>query len=115
LNIILAGNRQPFCGIQPEFPFLKQRLRELVGAEGLQVVRLSREVAVDFLAIKAANKRHAPLLENKAEPVIAHADAIVFATGFQSFEIGNLLERPGGFHLLDDLLDPAQQRGIPDG
>ena len=54
-------------------------------------------------------------LENKADAIIAHPNAVVFARGFEAFEVGNLLKDPCAFHLLNDLPDSAKPRGVCDG
>jgi hypothetical protein len=74
----------------------------------------SGEVSVDLLAVETANERHGAALKNKTNPVITHPNAIVFAGGFETLEIGNLLKGPGRFNLLNDLSDPAEQRRVLD-
>lgn len=73
------------------------------------MARKSREITVDFLAVEAANERHCAALENQADAVIAYANAVVFAGGFQTFEVGNLRKGLRGLHLLDDFFDSAKQ------
>lgn len=79
------------------------------------MARPSREVAVNLPAVEAANERQRAALENKTDAVIPHAEAVVFAGGCETFEIGNLLEGSCGLCLLDHLLDPSQQRGVGNG
>ena len=69
---------------------------------------ISWKVTVNFLAMKAADKRDRAVFKNKAEPILAQPDAVILAGGLEPFEIGNLLERPRGFDLLDDFTDAAQ-------
>ena len=54
------------------------------------------------------------MLEHKADAVISHANPVVFACGFEAFEIGNLLEGLRRFDLFDHSLNSAQQRHIRD-
>lgn len=75
----------------------------------------SWEVTVDFFPVEAANECDRAVLENKTHAVIAYANTIILARGFEAFEVGNLLESSGGFHMLDHFLDPAKQRGVGDG
>jgi hypothetical protein len=82
---------------QTQLPLLR-RLRQAQTARP-SVWRLgrdgdSRKIPVNLLAAEAANERHCATLEDKANAVIAHANAVVFAPGFQPFEIGNLLKGP---------------------
>ena len=78
----------------------------------IRVPQRSREVTVDFLAVEAANESYRMALENKSDAIISDADTVVFARGFEAFEIGNLLKGLRSFHLLDDFLDSPKQRGV---
>ena len=77
--------------------------------------RRSRKVTVNLPTVKTTNERHRAALENKADAVIAQANAVVFACGFETLEVGNLLEGSGRLHLLDDFSDSPEQRGVSDG
>ena len=50
------------------------------------------------------------MIEHKTNPVIAQANSIILTGGFETFEIGNLLERRCGFDLFDHAVDSPQQR-----
>jgi hypothetical protein len=73
-----------------------------------------RKVTVNLSAVQATDERHGLVLENKADPVIAQANPVVLAGRFEAFEVGNLLERRGGFDLFNHSLDAAQQCCIGD-
>jgi hypothetical protein len=73
------------------------------------------EITVDFFAVETANECDRAVLEDKTYAVIAHADSVIFARGFETFEVWYLLESPGGFHKLDHFSDSAKQRGVGDG
>ena len=99
-------------------------MRELINAlkpkalrERLLIPRIrgSREVAVNFLPVKASHKGDCTLLENKAQAIIADTNAVVFALGLQLFEVGNLLECSGRLHLFNHTLNPPTQSGIGEG
>ncbi len=75
----------------------------------------SREVAVDLFAVEAANKGDRSALENKADAVMAQANAVVFARGFEALEVGNLLKGSCVFDSLNDFPDSAKQRRVCNG
>src|SRR5471030_193394 len=75
---------------------------------------ISWKVTVNFFAMKTADKRDYAVFKNKAEAIFAQPDAVILAGGFEPFEIGNLLERPRGFDLIDDFLNSTQQCHVGD-
>jgi hypothetical protein len=73
------------------------------------------EEPVYVLAIEAADESHFTLLKDEPNPIVAHADAVVFAGGIESLEVGNLPKGAGGFHCLDDFPDSPKQGYVGDG
>src|SRR5258708_30665849 len=76
--------------------------------------QLSGEVTVDVFAIQTAHEGDRALLEDETQPVVTDTDAVILSSGIETFEIWNLLKRPGGFHLFDGFFDPAQNSGTVD-
>ena len=74
----------------------------------------SGEVAVNFLAVKAANESHRAALENEANAIIPDAETIVLAAGLKSLEVGNLQKGSGGLNLLDNFSDAQKELTVGD-
>ena len=72
------------------------------------------KVSVDVLAVQESYECHRPFLKNKADTIISHPNAVVFAISVKALEVRNFLETSGAFHLLDHLLDSIQKPGIRD-
>lgn len=70
----------------------------------LQTWRLGK-VTVNLFASETTDECDCAILEYKAYTIVADSNAVIFSRGFETLEIGNLLERTGSFHLFDHSLD----------
>lgn len=89
--------------------------RSVLECGGSPLLQGSGKVAVNLLAVEAADKGDGALFEDQAHPIITDADAVVFAPGVQPLEVGYLLESAGGFYLFNHPLDAAPQSGVGQG
>ena len=64
--------------------------------------------------METPDERDRTLPEDKADAVLSKANSEVFPFCLKPFEIGNFMERSGGFHLFNGFLDLSQQSGSSD-
>jgi len=65
--------------------------------------------------MQAADKCDRAIRKNKTEPIITDPDAVIFAGGFETLEVRNLLEGARGLDLFDDFPYAPQQGWVGDG
>jgi len=74
--------------------------------------RRSREVAVDFPAMKNTNAVHLIPVNVQSQPPITDADAVEPGVSLEMFELWDFGRRTGAFQRLDDLLHAAQETRV---